>query len=75
MKSWIDHIDQEITGHSARRSGAMYYTRQGLGIQEISVLGRWKSSAVFRYVEEALEEVPMNAMVPASTSDSTKVRC
>ena len=60
VKGWMDHIDHEMSGHSARRSGAMFYTRQGLGIHEISVLGRWKSSAVFRYIEEALEEVPLN---------------
>ena len=63
VKGWMDHIDHEMSGHSARRSGAMFYTRQGLGIHEISVLGRWKSSAVFRYIEEALEEVPLNSLI------------
>ena len=64
VKGWMDHIDHEMSGHSARRSGAMFYTRSGLGIQEISMLGRWKSSAVFRYVEAALEEIPLNHTVP-----------
>ena len=38
----------------------MHYTRAGLSLPETSFLGRWKSSAVFRYVEEALQELPAN---------------
>ena len=49
-----------VTGHSARRFGAMMWTREGLSVADISFLGRWKSSAVFRYIEDALAEVPMN---------------
>ena len=60
VKAWMDELDPDMSGHSARRSGAMRYTRMGLSIYEIASLGRWKSSAVFRYVEEALEEVPLN---------------
>ena len=60
VKSWMDTLDSEMSGHSARRSGAMRYTRLGMSVYEVATLGRWKSSAVFRYVEEALEEVPMN---------------
>lgn len=60
VKAWMDYIREEIAGHSARGSGAMYYTRCGLAINEIATLGRWKSSAVFRYIEEALQEVPLN---------------
>ena len=63
MRALADHVNGDGRGHSARRSGAMFYTRQGLGIHEISVLGRWKSSAVFRYIEEALEEVPLNSLI------------
>ena len=60
VKSWTDSINPKMSGHSARRSGAMFYTRQGLGLSDIMFLGRWKSSAVFRYMEEAMEEVPIN---------------
>ena len=60
-KCWAKALHEELTGHSARRSGAMYYTRKGLDIQDISFLGRWRSSAVFRYMEEAMQERPMNA--------------
>ena len=52
-----------MTGHSGRRSGAMWYARLGLPIHEIGTLGRWKSSAVFRYIEEALQDIPLNAGV------------
>ena len=60
IKSWRTAVNPGISGHSARRSGAMMYTREGMAIQEISFLGRWKSSAVFRYMEEALELVAVN---------------
>ena len=60
IKSWRTAVNPNLSGHSARRSGAMMYTREGLAIQEISFLGRWKSSAVFRYMEEAMEPVAVN---------------
>ena len=63
VKSWMDTLDPELTGRSARRTGAMWYARQGMPIQEIAMLGRWKSSAVFRYVEEALQDIPLNSSV------------
>ena len=59
-KAWMDHLCEEMTGHSARRSGAMWYARRGLPIHAIGALGRWKSSAVFRYIEEALQDIPLN---------------
>ena len=61
VRSWSRDVMAEITGHSARRSGAMHYTREGLDITTIGFLGRWKSSAVLRYVEEALSEMPANS--------------
>ena len=60
VTSWTKHLDEHMTGHSARRSGAMMYTRAGVDIQTVGFLGRWKSSAVFRYVEEAMKEMPLN---------------
>ena len=64
----MDNINEELTGHSARRSGAMWYARKGLPVHEIGLLGRWKSSAVFRYIEEALQEIPLNTNVMATTT-------
>ena len=65
-RAWQNNLNPRMSGHSARRSGAMMYTRKGLGIYDTSFLGRWKSSAVLRYIEDALEEMPLNrAMVVA----------
>ena len=60
VKSWSEYLRQGVSGHSARRSGAMMYARGGMSVQEIAYLGRWKSSAVFRYIEQALQDVPLN---------------
>ena len=61
VTSWSNNLDNDMSGHSARRSGAMKYARDGLSVHSIQFLGRWKSSAVFRYIEEAMTELPMNA--------------
>ena len=37
----------------------MFYVRRGLPIQELAFLGRWRSSVVLTYAEEALQEKPM----------------
>eukprot|EP00435_Cladocopium_sp_Y103_P033863 s2227_g8.t1 len=71
-KCWAKMLDKDLTGHSARRSGAMYYTRKGLEIQDISFLGRWKSSAVFRYMEEAMQERPMNSRLVETSEEEAK---
>ena len=65
VRAWQNNLNPRMSGHSARRSGAMMYTRKGLGIYDISFLGRWKSSAVLRYIEGALEATPLNR--PRST--------
>lgn len=41
----------------------MWYARKGMPIYEIGTLGRWKSSTVFRYIEEALQDIPLNTCV------------
>lgn len=56
IKAWRAHLGSDVSGHSARRSGAMYYVRAGLPIQELAFLGRWKSNVVLTYAEEALQE-------------------
>ena len=60
VKSWMENINETMSGHSARRSGAMMYARRGTPVQEIAMLGRWKSSCVFRYIEEAVQDIPLN---------------
>ena len=63
VSSWVKYLKRDMSGHSARRSGAMMYARAGMTLPEISFLGRWKSSAVVRYVEEAMMEIPVNQKV------------
>ena len=60
VSGWKRDVNSLISGHSARRSGAMHYTREGLDVATVSFLGRWKSSAVLRYIEEALALMPVN---------------
>ena len=60
VNSWVSAFGVPIRGHSARRSGAMAYTRRGMSLQELSFLGRWRSSVVLDYANEALESVPAN---------------
>lgn len=67
---WQKHLDTRATGHSARRSGAMMYARQGLPLFDIAFLGRWKSSAVMRYMNEALEQLPMNVRDKGSQQEA-----
>ena len=45
-------------GHSARRSGAKRCAHEGWHITAIQHLGRWASTQVLEYVEEAYAEVP-----------------
>eukprot|EP00435_Cladocopium_sp_Y103_P013305 s3307_g3.t1 len=59
ISGWKTTFGKQVSGHSARRSGAMYYVRRGLAIQELAFLGRWKSSVVLTYAEEALQETPI----------------
>lgn len=60
VKAWVGHVDETMSGHSARRSGAMFYTRERWSLADLMFLGRWKSAAVFRYMEEAMAELPVN---------------
>ena len=73
VKSWTDAIDPQMSGHSSRRSGAMFYTRQGFNLSDIMFLGRWKSAAVFRYMEEAMAEMPVNSRQNFAETKSQEV--
>lgn len=61
IKAWSMALDFKVTGHSARRTGALRYVRLGWAISQIAYLGRWKSNVVYSYAEEALELVAVNA--------------
>ena len=43
-----------VSEHSLRRMGAQFYARHGVGLALVQHIGRWGSSAVERYVGEAL---------------------
>ena len=60
IEGWKKVTGKDVTGHSARRSGAMEYIRRGLQIQELAFLGRWKSAVVLTYTNDALQDVPTN---------------
>ena len=60
VEGWAMVTRPDIQGHSARRSGAMGYVRLGMPIQELAFLGRWKSSVVLTYAEDALQSEPAN---------------
>lgn len=71
VSSWRTLVGGNIAGHSARRSGAMAYVRRGLGIKELAFLGRWRSSVVLTYAEEALETTPANMLVTRAGVEGT----
>ena len=66
VASWQKELDGDMTGHSGRRSGAMMYARNGLQLFDVAFLGRWKSSAVMRYIEEAMEQLAINQRAVAN---------
>ena len=64
-----DHV--AVGGHSARRSGAKRYAREGWGELAIRNLGRWASAAVLGYIEEAYSEMVGSASY--GTAEATAV--
>ena len=60
IKAWATALGTHVTGHSARRTGALRYVRSGWAISQIAYLGRWKSNVVYSYAEEALAELAVN---------------
>jgi hypothetical protein len=55
VKDWQWLYGDEVTGHSARRSGALQYIRKGWPVTQVGYLGRWKSNVIMEYAQEALE--------------------
>ena len=70
IAAWKKQLGDEVSGHSPRRSGAMHYVRCGLQIQELAFLGRWKSSVVLNYAEEAPQETAVR--IPGQDDDGPK---
>ena len=60
VRDWKLMFGGEVTGHSARRTGALRYIRLGWNIAQVAYLGRWSSSIICQYAAEALRELPVN---------------
>eukprot|EP00435_Cladocopium_sp_Y103_P072097 s218_g39.t1 len=60
VKSWKHLYGFQVTGHSARRSGALQYIRRGWPVSQVAYLGRWKSNVILEYAQEALESMALN---------------
>ena len=72
VDAWCNVFKMKVTGHSARRTGALHYIREGWDIPQVGYLGRWKSAMILEYAKEALETMPANRhLVPSSWSPST----
>ena len=60
VKDWKAIFGTKVTGHSARRSGALQYIRKGWAVSQVGYLGRWKSNVIMEYAQEALESLAVN---------------
>ena len=60
VKEWKNMFGAQVTGHSARRTGALRYIRLRWPLAQVAYLGRWKSSVIYDYAAEALESLPVN---------------
>ena len=68
IRAWTKVFGMKVSGHSARRTGALNYIRCGWGISQVAYLGRWKSNIILHYASEALQEVPVNTAALPSFS-------
>ena len=60
VHDWRNLYGKGVTGHSARRSGALQYIRSGWPVAQVGFLGRWKSNVILEYAQEALESLAVN---------------
>ena len=72
VDSWRTLYGQDITGHSARRSGALQYIRKGWAVSQVGYLGRWKSNIILEYSQEALESMAVNVGIAFGHCDYLK---
>eukprot|EP00435_Cladocopium_sp_Y103_P026763 s1801_g6.t1 len=70
VRTWKWLYGKDTSGHSGRRTGALQYIRSGWSVTQVAHLGRWKSSAILSYAEEALEQLPANLNVSSPVMDS-----
>ena len=60
VKDWKSLYGNGVTGHSARRTGALRYIKCQWPLAQVAYLGRWRSSVIYDYAAEALESLPVN---------------
>ena len=72
VKSWNSLFGPGISGHSPRRSGALQYIRRGWAVAQVGYLGRWKSSIILEYAQEALETMAVNVDKKFGINDLVK---
>eukprot|EP00435_Cladocopium_sp_Y103_P029770 s454_g7.t1 len=70
VRTWKWLYGKDSSGHSGRRTGALQYIRSGWSVTQVAHLGRWKSSAILSYAEEALEQLPANLNVSSPVLDT-----
>ena len=70
IKSWAEASGRPVQGHTARRSGALYYVREGVAVSDVTYLGRWRSDLVFQYAEEAMENRAVNLVTSPPAAGS-----
>ena len=61
---------EKPSGHSPRRSGAKRYARAGWSVWMIQFMGRWATSTVLEYIEEAMAEMTSSWSLGGSSSSS-----
>ncbi len=66
VDAWRKVYGVRVTGHSARRTGALSYIRDGWEGSQVAYLGRWKSGMILEYAKEALETMPVNRSKPSA---------
>ena len=72
VDAWRSLYGADITGHSARRSGALQYIRKGWAVSQVGYLGRWKSNIILEYAQEALESMAVNVGIAFGHCDYLK---
>lgn len=60
VQEWRKLYGSKVSGHSARRTGALAYIRNGWSIAQVAFVGRWKSAVIYEYAAEALASLPVN---------------
>ena len=60
VAQWRKLYGPEVSGHSARRTGALRLIRNGWSLSQVAFLGRWQSDVVYSYAAEALASLPVN---------------